>query len=130
MAGGEGECEREDALFIGVLQVPAREKGGCGEMKWGIERASGCNGFRGEKNSGPDSGLGQVIIPDRGPKEPSWSRGWRSTLEGRCPSRHDVIADSAFGFFPLGSFDGGLGNFKVAPLGDPFLWKMMALCWS
>jgi len=49
--GEEAESGREDLLYICTLQVPTREKGGCEEMRGGIERASWCIGFRGERNS-------------------------------------------------------------------------------
>ena len=50
--GEEGECAREDFMCICTLHVPTRRKGGCAERKGGKERASGCIGFRGERNSG------------------------------------------------------------------------------
>ena len=69
LRGEEGESEREDVLYICTLQVPTQEKGGCEEMRGGIERASGCSGFRGVRSSGPEAGSDQVKVPNRGPKE-------------------------------------------------------------
>jgi hypothetical protein len=67
--GEEGESAREDVLCICTQQIPTREKGGCVERRGGIERASGCIGFRGERNSGPEAGFDQVRVPNRGPEE-------------------------------------------------------------
>ena len=92
--GEEGESERADVLYICTLQVPTREKGGCEEMRGGIERASGCIEFRGERNYGPEAGCDQVKVPNRGPEEQSnrdEGRGGQRAQEGRCPSRHNEI---------------------------------------
>ena len=55
--GEEGESARKNDLCICTLHVPTREKGGCVERRGVIERASGCSGLRGEKNSGPEAGF-------------------------------------------------------------------------
>ena len=47
------------------------------ETRGGIERVSGCIGFREERNSGPEAGFDHVKVPDRGPEEQS------NYLEGR-----------------------------------------------
>ena len=69
VAGEEGESASEDVLCICTLQTPTREKGGCVERRGGIDRASGCIGFRGERNSGPETEFDQVKVPDRRPVE-------------------------------------------------------------
>ena len=38
------------------------------KMRWGIERASGCIGFRGERNSGPEAEFGHAKVPKRAPE--------------------------------------------------------------
>ena len=87
--GEEGESEREDLLCIGTLQVHTREKGGCVEKRGDIEKASGCIGFKGERNSSSEAGFDKVKIPDEG-------RGGRKAQEGRCPSRHNVTCGCRF----------------------------------
>ena len=67
--GDEGEIAREDVLYICTLHAPIRAKGGCVERRGGMERASGCIGFRGETNSGPEAGFDHLKVPNRGPKE-------------------------------------------------------------
>ena len=67
--GEEEETAREDVLCICTLHVPTREMGGCVERRGGKERASGCIGFRGERNSGPEAGFDQVKVSNRGPEE-------------------------------------------------------------
>ena len=42
---------------ICTLHVPTRRNGGCVERKGDKERASGCIGFRGERNSGLEQGF-------------------------------------------------------------------------
>ena len=67
--GQEGESAREDALCICTRHVPSREKGGCVERMGGIERAAECIGFRSQRDNGPEAGLDQVKVPNRGPEE-------------------------------------------------------------
>ena len=52
-----------------ALHVPTRRKGGCVEKEGGKERASGCIGFRGERNSGLEAGFDEVKVPNRGPEK-------------------------------------------------------------
>jgi len=56
-------------VHICTLYVPTREKGSCVEKRGGIERASGCIGFRGERNSGLEAEFDQVKVPTRGPEK-------------------------------------------------------------
>ena len=114
--GDEGESEREDALYMCTLQLPTREKSCCEEVRGGIERASGCIGFRAEMNSGPEARSDQVHVPNRAPKE-LWNhdegRGGRRVQEGLCPSRHNVHCCCQFGiFFHKMSWVGGGGGGK------------------
>ena len=91
--GEEGESESADVLYTCTLQAPTQEKGGCEEMRGGIERASGRIKFRGGRNSGPEAGFDEVKVPNRGPEEQSnhdEGRGGRRAQEGCCPSRHHV----------------------------------------
>ena len=119
-----------------TLQLPTREKSCCEEVRGGIERASGCRGFRAEMNSGPEAGSDQVQVPNREPKE-LWihdeGRGGRRVQEGLCPSRHNVNCCCQFGIFfhKMSWVGGGKGEkFKVAQRRNPFMWKISALCWA
>ena len=67
--GEEGESAREDVLCMCILHLLTREKGGRVERRKGIGRASGCTGFRGERNSGPEAGFDHVKVANRGPEE-------------------------------------------------------------
>ena len=86
----EGESAREDVLCMCTLHVPTQEKGGCVERRGGMERAFGCIGFWGERNSGPQAGFDHVRVPDRGAEE-HWNheegRKGRRARKSRCPSR-------------------------------------------
>ena len=53
--GEEGESKRADVLYICTLEG-TQEKGGCEEMRGGVERASRCIEFRKERNSGLEAG--------------------------------------------------------------------------
>jgi len=57
--------------------------------------------------------------------------------EGEARRRAAVLQDTIsiavadLGFFAQGELGGGVGeNFNVTPIGNPFLWKMLALFWA
>ena len=63
--GGEKkEREREEVLST----VGSRNRLVAQKRRGGIERASGCIGFRGAGNSGPEAGFDHVNVHNRGPE--------------------------------------------------------------
>ena len=108
--GGRKESAREDVLCICTLHVPTREKGGCVERRGGIERASGCTGFRGEMNFGPEAGFDHVKVPNRGSKEhETMRRVEKGETFGRATVLQDTmsIAVNNSGFLTQGESGGG-----------------------
>ena len=75
--GGGGRREREREAKRKYCQMGSRNRLIARKMTGGIERASGCNGFRGAVNSGPEAGFHHVSVRDRGPE------GERTHAEGR-----------------------------------------------
>ena len=97
------------------------------------KKASGCIGFRGDRNSGPDVGFDQVKVPNRGPAEQrnyEEGRGGRRTQEGRCPSRHNVNLGCRSDFLHRVNRVGGSINLKWHRSGTHFWWEMLALFWG
>jgi hypothetical protein len=68
--GKEGESARKDLLYMYLctLHVPTWKNGGCLARRGGIKRSSGCIGFRGGRNFGPEVGFDHVKVLDRGPE--------------------------------------------------------------
>jgi len=66
--GGRKESEREEVLST----VGSRNRLVARKMRRGIERASGCIGFSGAGNSGPEAGFDHVNVHNRGP-EGEWT---------------------------------------------------------
>ena len=108
--GGEEESAREDVLLMCALHVPTREKGCWVERREGIERACGCVRCRGERNSGPQVGFGQVKVPNRNRRNnETMVKVEKGEEHGRAAVLQDTmsIAVADFGCFAQGELGGG-----------------------